>query len=74
MFIDNLDNKTIKEKKNKLNIKEDISINELKYFFNLLTDEEKNDYLRTRETVAQDLILVNYVCEVLNKNPIELLW
>ena len=73
MFIDNLDNKTIKEKKNKLNIKEDISINELKYFFNLLTDEEKNDYLRTRETVAQDLILVNYVCEVLNKNPIELL-
>jgi hypothetical protein len=73
MFIDNLDNETIKEKKNKLNIKEDISINELKYFFNLLTDEEKNDYLRTRETVAQDLILVNYICEVLNKSPIELL-
>ena len=74
MFIDNLDNKTIKEKKNKLNIKEDISINELKEYFNSLIDEEKNDYLKTRETVAQDLILVNYVCEVLNKNPIELLW
>lgn len=73
MFIDNLDNKAIKEKKNKLNIKEDISINELKEYFNSLTDEEKNDYLKTRETVAQDLILVNYVCEVLNKNPIELL-
>lgn len=73
MFIDNLDNETIKEKKNKLNIKEDISINELKEYFNLLIDEEKNDYLRTKETVAQDLILVNYVCEVLNKNPIELL-
>lgn len=73
MFIDNLDNKTIKEKKNKLNIKEDISIDELKEYFNLLIDEEKNDYLRTKETVAQDLILVNYVCEVLNKNPIELL-
>lgn len=73
MFIDNLDNETIKEKKNKLNIKEDISINELKEYFNSLIDEEKNDYLRTRETVAQDLILVNYVCEVLNKNPIELL-
>jgi len=73
MFIDNLDNKTIKEKKNKLNIKEDISINELKEYFNSLIDEEKNDYLKTRETVAQDLILVNYVCEVLNKNPIELL-
>lgn len=72
MFIDNLDNETIKEKKNKLNIKEDISINELKKYFNSLT-EEKNDYLRTKETVAQDLILVNYVCEVLNKNPIELL-
>ena len=73
MFIDNLDNKTIKEKKNKLNIKEDISINELKEYFNSLIDEEKNDYLRTRETVAQDLILVNYICEVLNKSPIELL-
>ena len=73
MFINNLDNETIKEKKNKLNIKEDISINELKEYFNSLTDEEKNDYLKTRETVAQDLILVNYVCEVLNKNPIELL-
>jgi hypothetical protein len=73
MFIDNLDNETIKEKKNKLNIKEDISINELKEYFNSLIDEEKNDYLKTRETVAQDLILVNYVCEVLNKNPIELL-
>lgn len=73
MFIDNLDNKAIKEKKNKLNIKEDISINELKEYFNSLTDEEKNDYLKTRETVAQDLILVNYVCEILNKNPIELL-
>lgn len=73
MFIDNLDNKTIKEKKNKLNIKEDISINELKEYFNSLIDEEKNDYLKIRETVAQDLILVNYVCEVLNKNPIELL-
>ncbi len=73
MFIDNLDNEMIKEKKNKLNIKEDISINELKEYFNSLTDEEKNNYLRTRETVAQDLILVNYVCEVLNKNPIELL-
>lgn len=73
MFIDNLDNETIKEKKNKLNIKEDISINELKEYFNSLTNEEKNDYLRARETVAQDLILVNYVCEILNKNPIELL-